>query len=81
MKRAQRNLKNLYKAYNSIVSQNILINNVKDGICVVTSSTNIKFNIISGNTRYGLFILNNGSADDFDPNDPDDDANTYKGIL
>jgi len=52
----------LYKAYNTLITQNTLINNVKDGICVVNSTVNVKFNIISGNTRYGLFVLNNGNA-------------------
>lgn len=51
----------LYKAYNTLITQNTLINN-NDGICVVNSTVNVKFNSISGNTRYGLFVLNNGNA-------------------
>lgn len=54
---------NINNSNSNVISNNIISHNCADGIYLNSSSTQINFNRITGNTRYGLYNTGNGTVD------------------
>jgi parallel beta-helix repeat protein len=61
----QNNLMNgveLNNSNNSTIYENTIVDNHQNGIKVISSSADVNFNIITGNTHYGLYNIGNGTV-------------------